>query len=248
MKRQAIEYFAQIDLAKNPKMVGNRNLVTVTPFGRKLGFASSYLQSHGFFSDDTIVRGEQDDGPWPILTWPFLDFLASLDLSDTRLVELGAGGSTLVFAQLFDRVESYENGAKFVEKLRPKLPPNVTLTLFKGDTFDAGTLTLAPEDWLLVDFAGKRTRFIKDLVSATPKGELPLVVVLDNSDWYRTGAGLLAETGYAEIPFFGLKSGQTWVSCTSFFFVPERLRLRFRAPFPRLPFTRDLVAPWDSLD
>lgn len=248
MEPQTIEYFAQIELEKNPKMVGNPGLLSVTSFGRKLGFASSYLQSRGFFSDGTMVGGNADNGPWPILTWPFLDFLAGLDLSDTRLVELGAGGSTLALAALFNRVVSFENSASFVEKLTGVLPANATVTLFHGDTLDVGAVDMTPADWLLVDFSGKRTRFIKDMIAEKPSSRLPVAVILDNSDWYRNAGQLLASAGYSEVPFFGLKSGQTWVSCTSFFFLPDRLRLRFKTPFHQPPFSRTLAAQWDSLD
>jgi hypothetical protein len=248
MNPDLIQYFAQIDLDKNPRAIGNKNLVSVTPFGKQLAFAGSYLESQGFFSEHTIERDNKLDKPWPILTWPFLDFIASLKLSDTTLIELGAGGSTLAFAKLFNRVVSFENSAKFVEVLKNKLPENASVTHFAGDIFDIGAVDLKPDDWILVDFSGKRTRFIKDLTTDRSESELPVVVILDNSDWYRNGAQLLASAGYSEIPFFGLKSGQTWVSCTSFFFVPNRLRLQFNAPFRQPLLSRPLSASWDSLD
>lgn len=248
MNPDLIQYFAQIDLDKNPRMVGNRSLVSVTAFGKQLAFAGSYLESQGFFSEDTIERSDQTNGSWPILTWPFLDFIGCLDLSDTTLIELGAGGSTLAFAKVFERVVSFENNREFVETLQTKLPENASVTHFSGDTFDMGAVDVKPDNWVLVDFSGKRTKFIKDLTTQKPISELPAAIILDNSDWYRNGARLLASSGYAEVPFFGLKSGQTWVSCTSFFFVPDRLRLQFKTPFRQPLFSRSLSAKWDSLE
>ena len=40
----------------------------------------------------------------------------------------------------------------------------------------------------------------------------------DNSEWYRNGVNFLTKSGFREIPFFGLKPIEDWVSCTSVLF------------------------------
>lgn len=243
-----IEHIAKLDTAKNPQVVAGRNAVPITDFGIRIGFANAVLHARGFFADNTLERDDLLDEPRPLLTWPFLDFLSALTLSNIDLVELGAGNSTLAFSKMFKRVASYENNGAWATALSASLPDNVTLNRFAGERLDARVVDVQPENWLLVDFAGKRTRFIKELVAQKSVSALPVVVILDNSDWYRNGAGILAEAGYVEIPFFGFKSGQTWVSCTSWFFLPDRLRLEFKAPFQQAPFSRAVSPQWDSGD
>ena len=223
------------------------NAVQMSNTGLKLGFADSWLQARGFYIDNSRPRENIIEEPWPLLTWPFLDFISTLDLSGIDLVELGAGNSTVVFSKQFRTVRSFENDRKWADFLRPKLARNVRLTVFSGETLDPGTVAVKPAEWVLVDFAGKRTRFLKQLVANRRPASLPVVVILDNSDWYRNGANLLLRAGYSEIPFFGLKSGQTWVSCTSFFFFSKRLRLKACEPFQLPPFSRIRDPRRDSL-
>lgn len=147
-----------------------------------------------------------------------LDFLSAIDVSKIDLIELGSGNSTHVFSTMFHQVISYENNASWAETLEHHLPANVTLHRFTGETLDPQSVPVEPEHWLLVDFSGKRTRFISEFLTGKSTDMLPVVVILDNSDWYRNGARLLATAGYREIPFYGMKSGQTWISCTSFSF------------------------------
>jgi hypothetical protein len=242
-----IEYVTKVDVSKDPKLAANPNVVPVTQAGLRLAFATSVLQARGFFQENSA---ERLDGahPTPLLTWPLLDFLNALALSSTTLIELGAGNSTFAFAKMFARVVSYENNARWAQLLRERLPANVELRAFEGETLAAKSVALDPQDWLLIDFAGKRTRFIKDLLALTNTDARPAVILLDNSDWYRNGARLLSEAGYSEIPFFGLKSGQTWVSCTSFFFITSRVKLEYKTPFVAPAFSRAMSAKWDALD
>jgi hypothetical protein len=224
-QRGMIEYVARIDLAKHPEAAAGSGAVPMTAFGIRMGFANAVLHARGFFAENSIARPDLAQHPRPLLTWPFLDFLSTVDVSAIDLVELGAGNSTLAFAGIFRRVTAYENNQAWLDVLAGRLPANASLKYFAGETLDPATVDVQAGDWLLVDFAGKRTRFLKQLLALKRPADLPVAIVLDNSDWYRNGARLLAAAGYAEIPFFGMKSGQTWISCTSLFIIPERTRL-----------------------
>ena len=136
----------------------------------------------------------------------------------------------------------------WAETLEHHLPANVTLHRFTGETLDPQSVPVEPEHWLLVDFSGKRTRFISEFLTGKSTDILPVVVILDNSDWYRNGARLLTTAGYREIPFYGMKSGQTWISCTSFFFLPARIQLASRQPFYQPEFSRSLSPEWDRVE
>ena len=250
VRRKAVPlagYLMPVPLRQHERARGNLNAVQMTSAGMRAGFAHSWLQARGFFIDNSAPRENLFEDPRPLLTWPFLDFVSTLELSEVDLVELGAGSSTIFFSKKFRSLRSFENDHAWARALEARLASNVSLHRFSGERLDPALVAVEADEWLLIDFAGKRTRFIKELLEHQKSAALPAVVILDNADWYRNGAELLRDAGYTELPFFGLKSGQTWASCTSFFFLPSRLRLEFAQPF-RLPvFSRPRTHPWDSV-
>jgi len=74
-----------------------------------------------------------------------------------------------------------------------------------------------------------------------------VAIVLDNADWYRNGAQLLSQHGYLELPFYGFKSGQSWISCTSLFIDPKRFAPVPKAPFYTPAFSKEADNSWDAL-
>lgn len=168
----------------------------------------------GYFRDNDLAQISDGQEQLPLLTWSFLDYLSTRQLKKQTLIELGAGNSTLWFAQRFSDVVSYETNPAWVDQVRKVAPINVKVNLIEIDSLESAKFDLQAPEWLLIDFAGRRTKFIKCLME---QKIYPTNIILDNSDRYRNGAGILIEAGYTEIPFFGFKSGQTWISCTSLF-------------------------------
>ncbi|MBM3524634.1 MAG: hypothetical protein FJX57_16940, partial [Alphaproteobacteria bacterium] len=85
------------------------------------------IEAQGFFASATQGVAVRDGEPWPLLTCPFLDWLACFDWSVRTLVEFGAGRSTSWFTARFARVVSLETDARWFEALRPRMPANVDL-------------------------------------------------------------------------------------------------------------------------
>lgn len=171
-------------------------------------------KDRGFFIDNNFSQVSDGKSQLPLLTWSFLDYLSTRKLDGQRLVELGSGNSTLWFSKKFQSVKSYETDPRWSYEISKALPSNATVNLVDIQALQSAEIDLMHTDWLLIDFAGMRTQFIDAMLK---KGIKPAQVILDNADWYRNGATLLIEAGYTEIPFFGFKSGQTWISCTSIF-------------------------------
>ena len=180
----------------------------------------------------------------PLLTWSFLDFMATRKLDDQNLVELGCGNSTVWFGQRFKSVRSFETDPRWIELVTKKVPSNVTVTQITRAELESASFSFSSSDWLLVDFAGNRTCFLESMLH---KGVKPSHIILDNSDWYRMGASLLIDSGYTEIPFFGFKSSQTWISCTSIFLLglPSMLK---EGTFETPQNARAINNSWDKLD
>lgn len=185
------------------------------PLSDRMSFLTTEATLRGYFSNNDLAQSQQGIQQLPLLTWPLLDFLNAVNTKSCRMIELGSGNSTLWFAQQFETVVSYETNAEWYSSLSEKIPSNVSLNLIEMSELMKAEFVFEDSDYLLIDFAGHRSKFIQNLLKQ--QDNLPNKIILDNSDWYRNGAALLREAGYMEIPFFGFKSGKTQLDCTSLF-------------------------------
>ncbi len=242
-----IRHYARLNPEKAPKeLLTREGVVQLNDFGTQLGFGASVFRERQFFQGESGAL-PTPDAAQPILTWPFLDFLDHLDLRAESLIELGAGYSTLWFSKRFAKVRSFETDPEWHASLTKVVGGNVELSLVATEQLESASFEYRGEAWLLVDFAGKRTAFLNQFLAKLAKPNRPSAVVLDNADWYRRGALLLQQQGYLELPFYGFKSGQAWISCTSLFIDRARFSPRQKDPFFRPAFSRDVDNAWDSL-
>jgi hypothetical protein len=242
-----INYYAPLTPEKfDANFLGRREILRVTDLGAQLAFGLSVLDQRGFLKSSSPDQELGDKSASPLLTWPFLDFVDALDLRKRTLVELGAGSSTVWFSDRFEKVKSFETNAEWFASVSRVIGANVELSLVDVAALEAAELEYHCEDWMLVDFAGKRTKFLHNFFRKAPQTGRPAVVVLDNADWFRRGAAILKDNGYAEIPFYGFKSGQSWISCTSVFIDPPRFDPVQREPFVQPAFSRQTENRWDS--
>jgi hypothetical protein len=245
-----IRHFAPLDPAQfDEHFLSRKEILRATDFGAKLAFGASALEERGFFRTPTQDQDLGSPSAPPLLTWPFLDFVEAIDLGKRKLLELGSGNSTVWFSSRFPQVRSFETDPEWHESVSRVVGNNVALSLVEVATLENADFEYRDEEWILVDFAGKRTKFLHHFFEKR-RGEKtrPEVVVLDNSDWFRRGAAILQANGYREIPFYGFKSAQTWISCTSVFIDPARCELSPREPFFQPPFSRRSVNRWDSAE
>jgi hypothetical protein len=242
-----IRHYARLNAQSAPKELLNREgVIKLNDFGAQLGFGVSVFRERQFFQGESGVP-PTPEAAQPVLTWPFLDFLEQLELGDQTLIELGAGYSTLWFAKRFAQVRSFETDPHWHASLSKLSPGNVELSLLPLEQLESAQLEYRGEPWLLLDFAGKRTAFLAQFLSKHAAAQRPSAIVLDNSDWYRRGAALLAQQGYLEVPFYGFKSGQPWISCTSLFIDPARFAPTQKPGFFQPAFSRAPDNDWDSL-
>ena len=210
-------------------------------------FVYEEIIQRGFFLKSNLDKIEGWDKQLPLLTWSFLDFIKTLDLKEVTLHELGSGGSTIWFSEIFKYVKSYETNNDWYKKLKPLLKDNVFLKLSELDDIYKCSIKFKPTDWLLIDFAGKRTKFINKLIGLSDD-QIPAQVILDNPEWYRNGAKLLNDRGYTEIPFFGFKSGESIIACTSLFILKNHFKLKTLTEFHYPMFSKKMNNLWDTID
>ena len=242
-----IRYYARLNAAQAPKeLLGRDGIIKLNDFGAQLGFGVSVLRQREFFQGEAGAP-PTPEAAQPLLTWPFLDFLEHLDLQGQSLIELGAGFSTIWLSKRFGKIRSFETNPEWHAAVARNVAHNVELSLVPLEQLENAQLEYRDEGWLLVDFAGKRTTFLNHFLSQLSAPRRPVAIVLDNADWYRRGAQLLQQHGYLELPFFGFKSGQSWISCTSLFIDPPRFAPTQKEPFVQPAFSREMNNVWDVL-
>lgn len=242
-----IRHYGRLNPARASKALLNRDgVVKLNDFGVQLGFGVSVLRQRQFFQGESGVAPSPESAQ-PLLTWPFLDFIEHLSLEQESLLELGAGYSTLWLARRFGRLRSFETDPDWHAAISRSVGSNVELVLLPLADLESARLEYQDESWLLVDFAGRRTAFLHAFLERLAGQTRPKAVILDNSDWYRKAAQLLLGEGYVELPFYGFKSGQPWISCTSLFIDPARFSPRQKEPFFSPEFSRMIENTWDEL-
>lgn len=178
-------------------------------------FLRGHIAKHGAFS----VDAEGDFVPW--LTYPFVDFINNLDLSDCRVFEFGAGSSSFWWSKKVREVCSVEMEKTWYDFLRERMPRNMELQLCpNGGLYPAAINAYEGSfDIVVIDGAER----YKSAVSALGKLSGRGIVVLDNSDWYPNAARMIRENGFVQLDFYGFSPGNSFPSITSLFYKNDEL-------------------------
>lgn len=167
--------------------------------------------------------------PW--LTYPFIDYIENLDLSNCNVFEYGAGSSTFWWAGKVNQVTSVEMELNWFEFLKNKLPHNSILSLCTNGAEYPLTINEQKEcfDIIIVDGA-ERYRCAK---AAMSKLSVRGLIILDNSDWYPNSALLLRDNNFVQLDFYGFSPNNSFPTTTSLFFKSdELLKRRLKAQHP----------------
>ena len=119
------------DNAKAEKCFEKALKIKLIEYPEKAFFVYNEMSNRGFFLDSNLEQIQKGKEQLPLLTWPLLDFMKTLDLKNITLYEIGSGNSTILFSNIFDKVESYETNQNWYENLKHKLKNNVSLKLTK---------------------------------------------------------------------------------------------------------------------
>ena len=164
---------------------------------KKLDFFYEYLGHLGVFNSDSENLLDGDSEIIPLLTRSFLDWFVTRAWSSARLLELGAGNSTLYFSKYFSSVTSLETDAQWYKTLKEKVPPNVELIKVSST---AGALRKLSDKKLkefttvLIDAGENRASLSRILIERDYDG----ILFFDNSEWYRKSITLLVNEGFID--------------------------------------------------
>jgi len=193
------------------------------------------ILSVGFGHYQTCRRWEcidKDGNPIPWFTYPAIEYLRQIDLSEKAVFEYGSGYSTLFWAQRCKQVIAVEDNREWHERIAKQLPGNVQYRLLANKEEYIGAIhrCLEPLDVIVID--GKHRRECS--LAARSKLRDDGFIILDNSDWYPETSRFLRDSDLIEVDMSGFGPIVGFTSTTSFYF-SRNVRLkpaRERQPMP----------------
>jgi hypothetical protein len=173
------------------------------------------------FWNEQCLDGRGNHVPW--FTYPAIEYLNQLDLSDMRVLEFGSGFSTLYWARRTKSVLSIEDNKAWYEKIKPQLPANVRYV--HAPTHDDIVRTAAGLDDRFDLIVNDGLYRYDCAVASRPKLVDGGIVILDNSDWCPKTAAFYRESDLIEVDMAGFTPLNEYTHTTSFFF-SRSVRLR----------------------
>lgn len=177
----------------------------------------------GFLRSALLCQAVDRSGePLLWITYPAIAYLSALEWNGRRVLEWGAGNSTLWWAARGAEVFAVEHDPAWVATLRPRLSawPRVRLhgAADAADYLDAPR-SAAPFDLAVIDGEDRLGCARAALTLVRPAG----AIVLDNSEqsWAAPISTLLAEAGWRRVDFHGFAPSVARPHCTSLFFRAE---------------------------
>jgi len=163
---------------------------------------------------------DRHGNPLPWYTYPAIEYLDTLDCSDCRVFDYGAGSSSLYWAGRARTVTSVEDNPQWHEQVQAAAGPNQTLLLRRERDDYAGAIANdgIRYDIIVIDGNHRVECTGAAIEHLDPKG----MIVLDNSDrdTERPCSAMLRDAGFIQVDFcgFGPINGYRWA--TSVFFRP----------------------------
>lgn len=194
-------------------------------------------------SRESRVPLDANGEPLPWFTYPAIEYLRQLDLANARVLEWGAGGSTLFWGTHCSEILTIERTKTWFDEINPKVAGNTRIILApdKQDYVRAGGDGIF--DIIVID-GEHRQECVETALARLATGG---IIILDNSDWYTKAAQKLRDSGLAQFDFsgFGPVNDYTW--STSIYIRGEFM---FKPKFERLPMhgvgALDVFAPEEA--
>jgi hypothetical protein len=199
-------------------------LLTPMLFSKRTGHFRSSLRARSL---------DRMGNPIPWYTYPAYDFLAGKDYSGRRVLEYGAGHSTLWWMKRAAEVVAIEGSEQWHQQLKTLIATNVRLHLMKSPGEDLRPVFEGKKfDIIVIDGVdgsgcdrGQSARMIVEQDLLAPSG----AVIFDDSEgsfdvpgneWQKSGQNIrfFREQGFSRVDFFGYAPGQMQWRCTSLFF------------------------------
>lgn len=176
-------------------------------------FSLDYGHLKSIFHQQAIDKNNQ---PIPWITYPALDYIQQLDLSDKTLFEFGSGNSTLFWSKNCKKVYSIESDLKWYNQIKQKIEKNVDYQYISDLKDYSLAINKFKTTFDIIFIDGKeRELCAKEAINKLhPQG----FIILDNSDWYHPITEFLRKNDFIQIDMSGFGPINGYTSSTSFFF------------------------------
>ncbi len=194
-------------------------LAALTESTRSLLAFKTLLVKYNHKSKEIVFGGKDKHSPW--YTYPFLEFINSLDFSKSSIFEYGSGYSTLYWATAAQSVVTVESNKEWSTKVSGMLQSgginNVDYRLEEDPEKYAESVNLKNDtnyDIIIVDGIRRFDAAKASINRLSPSG----VIILDNSDWCPDTVEYLISCGFYHMPFSGFGPANQFTWTTSLFF------------------------------
>ena len=159
-----------------------------------------------------------DKEPLPWFSYPAIEYLETLDLSEARVFEFGSGSSTLYLESRCKHIISIEQNEKWLSKLKQMSTGSAEFKLRETEASFANAILDGEQkyDVIIVDAIPEfRSACIPNtLARIADEG----IIILDDSAMYPKAYKALLEIDAYPIDFIGLSPMEDVVQTTTFFF------------------------------
>jgi hypothetical protein len=206
--------------------------------------ASHFLQDYGWLRSLREGRAVDAAGkPIPWFTYPAIDYIRQLDLSEKIVFEWGAGYSTLFWSSRAKSVISVETDPLWYSLLKPQLASNCELILATGEVDQYSSLIQNKNgfDVIVIDGIGEsRAACSRTAITNLRLGGL---IILDNSDLWLTSSQILRDSGLIQVDFTGFAPMNAHCHTTSVYFSRDFNIVPLRRHQPHKSIAQP-VDPW----
>jgi hypothetical protein len=159
---------------------------------------------------------DRNERPLPWFTYPAIEYLDQLDLSNCNIFEWGLGNSSLFFAERAKKVFSIEHNLQWFDIIQHKKLANNNIFIEEDNTKYVNRISVFDIKFDIIIIDGKEREACADIcyLYLTQDG----LIILDNSDRNPDIAEKFRKLDFLQIDMhgFGPVNNYTWT--TSFFF------------------------------
>ncbi|PVW16449.1 O-methyltransferase [Marixanthomonas spongiae] len=203
----------------------SKNNLNLTKASKVLEYEYGHLESK---KTKTSIGVNKEPVPW--FTYPAIEYLSQLDLSDLIMLEWGAGNSSIFFSKKVKKLFSIEHNKEWYDLVKTNKPINNELIYADEDYVKKAEEFQKRFDVILIDGI-KREDCAKAALRLLSKNGF---IILDNCDRHPEIADMFRETGFIEVDFhgFGPINEYTW---TTSLFLRRSVELKPLSFQPKIP-------------
>ena len=208
-------------------------VVEMLPYAYRATFYNFKILSkeYGHFKSASKWQSiDKDTNPIPWYSYPAIEFIKQLDLSNKTVFEYGSGNSTLFWSSRCKRVIAVEDDPKWYNAIKPRLPANVEYLLAEDKTAYLNAIAeyAEPFDIIIIDGSHRLDCTNQAIGHLSPTG----FYILDNSDWHPLSSQKLRESDLIEIDFSGFNPINGYTTTTSLYLSRQ---VEFKSAHDRQP-------------